>query len=129
MFIEATVIDNVFLIINPRPEKDMYSDLSYKRKRHAKRPESFSLTQKGLCAHYFWSKILSWSYYRAGTNSDLAYETMFDDDDDMLNQEQTIPWFDPNYLAPNENEDVSSKSPQLYAYCEYGETSEKGLSE
>ena len=47
----------------------------------------------------------------AGTNSDLAYETMFDEDDEMLNQEQTMPWFDPNYAA-NENDDVSDQSPQ-----------------
>jgi hypothetical protein len=77
----------------PKPEKDMYSDLSYKRKRRAKRPESFSLTQKG-------------------TNSDLAYETMFDDDE-MLNEEQTMPWFDPNYLASNENEDYDGDGEQL----------------
>ena len=49
------------------------------------------------------------------------------DDDEMLNEEQTMPWFDPNYLASNENEDVSSKSQQLYD--EYSETSEIGLSE
>lgn len=39
----------------------------------------------------------------AATSSDLAYETMYDDDD-MMNQPQTMPWFDPNYLAPNQEE-------------------------
>ena len=39
---------------------------------------------------------------------------MFDEDDDMLNQEQTMPWFDPNYLASKENEDVSFKSPHKH---------------
>ena len=42
----------------------------------------------------------------AATSSDLAYETMYDDDE-MLNQPQTMPWFDPNYLAPNDTEGVS----------------------
>ena len=37
---------------------------------------------------------------------DQAYETMFDNDDDMLGNKQTMPWFDPNYLAPN-RDDVS----------------------
>ena len=39
-------------------------------------------------------------------SSDLAYETMYDDDE-ILDQPQTMPWFDPNYLAPKENTDVS----------------------
>lgn len=42
-------------------------------------------------------------------SSDLAYETMFDDDE-ILNQPQTMPWFDPNYLAPNEGEGVSKRN-------------------
>ena len=53
-------------------------------------------------------------FFYEGSNSDLAYETMFDEDDDMLNQEQTMPWFDPNYLASKENEDVSFKSPHKH---------------
>ncbi len=33
--------------------------------------------------------------------SDLAYETMYDDDD-ILETKQTMPWFDPKYLAGDE---------------------------
>lgn len=33
--------------------------------------------------------------------SDLAYETMYDDDD-IIDSEQTMPWFDPKYLATDE---------------------------
>ena len=40
-------------------------------------------------------------YSVAGASSDLAYETMYDDDE-ILDQSQTMPWFDPNYLASNE---------------------------
>ena len=38
------------------------------------------------------------------TASDLAYETMFDEDEGM--GLQTMPWFDPNYIAGNVNEEV-----------------------
>ena len=39
------------------------------------------------------------------TTTDQAYETMYDDDE-LLGNQQTMPWFDPNYLASN-NETVS----------------------
>ena len=41
--------------------------------------------------------------------TDLAYETMYNDDDIM--RTQTMPWFDPKYLATldtQQDEDVSS---------------------
>ena len=38
-------------------------------------------------------------------STDQAYETMYDDDE-ILGNPQTMPWFDPNYLATNP-EDVS----------------------
>ena len=41
--------------------------------------------------------------------TDLAYETMYDDDD--IKGTQTMPWFDPKYLATldtQQDEDVSS---------------------
>ena len=34
--------------------------------------------------------------------TDQAYETMFDDDD-LLGNQQVMPWFDPNYMASNDN--------------------------
>ena len=36
--------------------------------------------------------------------SDLAYETMYDDDEIMGTQ--TMPWFDPKYLAASNLEEV-----------------------
>ena len=50
----------------------------------------------------------------AGGSSDLAYETMYDDDD-MMNRPQTMPWFDPNYLASNDYEGVSPPKQHLYS--------------
>ena len=41
----------------------------------------------------------------SSTTTDQAYETMYNDDD-LLNNPQTMPWFDPNYLASN-NDNVS----------------------
>ncbi len=35
--------------------------------------------------------------------SDLAYETMYDDDD-IVDTAQTMPWFDPKYLASGKDE-------------------------
>ena len=35
--------------------------------------------------------------------TDQAYETMYDDDE-ILGNQQTMPWFDPNYMA---NDNVS----------------------
>ena len=40
-----------------------------------------------------------------GASSDLAYETMYDDDE-IMNQKQTMPWFDPKYLASKEDDEV-----------------------
>ena len=37
--------------------------------------------------------------------SDLAYETMYDDDE-LVDTNQTMPWFDPQYLASGKD-DVS----------------------
>ena len=37
------------------------------------------------------------------TASDLAYETMYDDDE-LVDTNQTMPWFDPNYLASGKEE-------------------------
>ena len=34
--------------------------------------------------------------------TDQAYETMYDDDE-LLGNQQTMPWFDPNYMASNDN--------------------------
>ena len=41
--------------------------------------------------------------------SDLAYETMYDDED-VVGTTQTMPWFDPNYLAskPGHHEEAVS---------------------
>lgn len=36
-------------------------------------------------------------------SSDLAYETMYDDDD-IVDTNQTMPWFDPNYLSTGKEE-------------------------
>ena len=48
--------------------------------------------------------------------TDQAYETMFDDDDIIGNQ-QTMPWFiDPNYLASNPK-DVSLRLAQNTLYA------------
>lgn len=91
-----------------RKEKDPY-DLSYRaRKRRGKRPDSIPLTPKGsVCVHVCICACVNiCNMSILATSSDLAYETMYDDDD-MLNQQQTMPWFDPNYLAPNEGEGVS----------------------
>lgn len=41
----------------------------------------------------------------SATTSDQAYETMYDDDE-ILGNPQTMPWFDPNYMASNPD-DVS----------------------
>ena len=69
--------------------------------------------QRALASHQKVCSFLNTNIYvfhncmccTAGS-SDLAYETMYDDDE-ILDQPQTIPWFDPNYLAPKENTDVS----------------------
>lgn len=37
------------------------------------------------------------------SKSDLAYETMYDDDD-IVDTAQTMPWFDPKYLATGRDE-------------------------
>ena len=46
----------------------------------------------------------------SGASSDLAYETMYDDDE-ILDQKQTMPWFDPNYLAAKEEDEVLYTAP------------------
>lgn len=38
--------------------------------------------------------------------SDLAYETMYDDDE-IVDTAQTMPWFDPKYLASGRDEVMS----------------------
>ena len=47
------------------------------------------------------------------TTTDQAYETMYDDDDEMLGKQQIMPWFDPNYMATNPD-DVSFAAPATY---------------
>ena len=37
------------------------------------------------------------------SKSDLAYETMYDDDE-IVDTAQTMPWFDPKYLASGRDE-------------------------
>ena len=36
-----------------------------------------------------------------------AYETMYNDDDEIMGTAQTMPWFDPKYLAPGTDTNVS----------------------
>ena len=45
----------------------------------------------------------------SGASSDLAYETMYDDDE-ILDQKEMMPWFDPNYLASKEEGEVSNNN-------------------
>lgn len=41
------------------------------------------------------------------SKSDLAYETMFDDDE-IVDTAQTMPWFDPKYLASGRDDGTVS---------------------
>ena len=55
-------------------------------------------------------------FFCAAGASDLAYETMYDDDEGMGTQ--TMPWFDPNYLAMkgHGDEEVKYMHNQKYWY-------------
>ena len=116
------------IVTQCRKNRDPYDrDLSRSRGRGARgaakgrsrsqrknKSEEIALTRSGLClvkvtAVYGKTQLLSVttdlqciSLLPAG--SDLAYETMYDDDEIMGTQ--TMPWFDPKYLAASNLEEV-----------------------
>ena len=48
----------------------------------------------------------------SSAGSDLAYETMYDDEDPM--ETQTMPWFDPKYLASTNRDKAVGINKTLY---------------
>lgn len=60
------------------------------------------------------SELCSLSVLCYPGGSDLAYETMYDDDE-LVGKQVHTPWFDPSYLATDRKEDeVSIDTPLSY---------------
>jgi len=85
------IITNIIIIIIPRRRKP--SD-PYLRTRDSKR-HKHNKSRNGSGENILMAS-------KGG--SDLAYETMYDDDE-IMDSNQTMPWFDPKYLATDEVRD------------------------